>query len=223
MISSVTVVAALTGPLPKLGVVVVAAFVAVALLSRGSRERALAMLGALVLAPLLLLADIWHSPQLGSVHRHPLIAVVVALAGLAVVVIAARFIVRRPALLAPLAVVALPFRIPIQAGGSTSNLLVPLYLVVAAGSVAFIFTALRDGGDGADTAARPGWVERLLAAYVVLYAIQSVYSGDFEKALQQLVFFYVPFALMFCLLRRLYWSKRLLRRCLELVVGLTLL
>ena len=223
MISSVTVVAALTGPLPKLGVVVVAAFVAVALLSRGSRERALAMLGALVLAPLLLLADIWHSPQLGSVHRHPLIAVVVAVAGLAVVVIAARFIVRSPALLAPLAVVALPFRIPIQAGGSTSNLLVPLYLVVAAGSVAFIFIALRDGGDGADTAARPGWVERLLAAYVVLYAIQSVYSADFEKALQQLVFFYVPFALMFCLLRRLYWSKRLLRGCLELVVGLTLL
>ena len=34
------------------------------------------MLGALVLAPVLLLADIWHSPQLRVVHRHPLAAAV---------------------------------------------------------------------------------------------------------------------------------------------------
>ena len=32
--------------------------------------------------------------------------------------------------------------------------------------------------------------------------MQSIYSTDFEKALQQMVFFYVPFALLFCLLRQ---------------------
>ena len=64
--------AALTGPLPKLGVVVVAMLAAGALLARERRARAAAMLGALVLAPVLLLADIWHSPQLRVVHRHPL-------------------------------------------------------------------------------------------------------------------------------------------------------
>ena len=57
-------VAALSGPLPKAGVVVVAAVVAVALLHPDSRARAWAMLAALVLSPALLLADIWHSPQL---------------------------------------------------------------------------------------------------------------------------------------------------------------
>ena len=68
-----------------------------------------------------------------------------------------------------------------------------------------------------------GWLERLLAAYVVLYAIQAVYSPDFEKALQQMVFFYVPFALMFCLLRRLQWTRLLLRRCVVVVGALALL
>ena len=49
----------------------------------------------------------------------------------------ARVIARRPWLLAVLAMLALPFRVPIQSGGLTSNLLVPLYLVVAAGSLVF--------------------------------------------------------------------------------------
>jgi O-antigen ligase len=62
----------------------------------------------------------------------------------------------------------------------------------------------------------------LLALYVVLYALQSIYSPDFEKALQQMVFFYVPFSLMFCLLRRLSWTPQLLRRCLQVVVVLAL-
>ena len=101
------------------------------------------MLGALVLAPVLLLADIWHSPQLNIVHRHPLVAAVGALIALAAVAGTGLVIVRWPAVLGCAAVVALPFRIPIEAGGVTSNLLVPLYFVVAAGSVAFILAGLR--------------------------------------------------------------------------------
>jgi O-antigen ligase len=67
------------------------------------------------------------------------------------------------------------------------------------------------------------WIERLLALYVVLYGIQAVYSPDFEKALQQMVFFYVPFALMFALLRGIEWDRRLIRRCMELVAALAVL
>jgi putative inorganic carbon (HCO3(-)) transporter len=224
----VIALAALTGPLPKMGVIVVAGIVAVALLARGTRARAAAMLASLVLAPVLLLADIWHSPQLGAVHRHPLLAAVGALFALAILAGFAVLIARRPALFGLLAVAALPFRVPIQAGGTTSNLLVPLYLVVAAGALAFTVPALRDGDGGSDAkrngavddGASPGWVERLLALYVVLYAIQSVYSTDFEKALQQMAFFYVPFALMLCLLRRLRWTPTLIRRCLLLIAAL---
>lgn len=211
--------AALTGPLPEAGVIVAAAMVAGAMLLEDARLRAASMVGALVLAPVLLLADIWRSPQLSVVHRHPLVAALAAAAGLAVLVTVARLLARRPALLAPLAVLALPFRVPIAAGGSTANLLVPLYLVVAAGTLAVVLPGL-----AAEQRRRPaGWTERLLGLYVVLYALQSVYSKDFEKALQQMVFFYVPFTLLFCLLREVRWTPRLIRRCLQIVVALALL
>src|ERR1035441_197191 len=134
MINVVLTFGALTGPLPRLGVVVVALLVALALLARDGRARAGAMLGALVLAPVLLLGDIWSSPQLRLVHRHPLPALLGALIAVAALVGLAVLILRRGSLLALLAVAALPFRVPIQAGGTTSNLLVPLYLVVAGGA-----------------------------------------------------------------------------------------
>jgi len=251
----VLVYGALGGPLPEVGIVAAAALAAVVMLHPDVRVQALAMLGALVLAPVLLLADIWHSPQLNIVHRHPLVAAVGALIALTAVVGAGLVVVRWPEVLACAVIVALPFRIPIQAGGVTSNLLVPLYFVVAAGSVMFIVTGLRGrsppgtgapvgnaphaAGDGAPTAATVPhaagdgaptagssrlsarhWLEWLLAGYVVLYALQAAYSPKFTTALQQVVFFYVPFALAYCLLRRLDWTQRLTRTCLVLVVGL---
>jgi O-antigen ligase len=238
----VITLAALSGPLPKLGVVVAAGLVALALVHPGTRVRAAAVLGAVALAPVLLIAAIWHSPQLNIVHRHPLEAAVAALAGLALVGALALAIYRRPSWLAPLVVFTLPFRVPIAAGGTTSNLLVPLYLVVGAAALAFAVPALRPGAarggrtpwpgaasagtardNGlAQTEPPPGWIERLLALYVVLYALQAIYSPAFEKALQQMVFFYVPFALLYYLLRRLRWTSELLRRCLVVVVGLAI-
>jgi O-antigen ligase len=100
--------------------------------------------------------------------------------------------------------------------------------VVGAGALSFVFSAWRPArraspaaGDGmVEDEPGSGWVERLLALYVVLYALQAIYSPAFEKALQQMVFFYVPFALLFCLLRRLRWSSALLRRCLVTLVPL---
>ena len=224
---------ALSGPLPKVGIVVAAVLAAVAMLHRDTRVQALAMLGALVLAPILLLGDIWHSPQLGIVHRHPLWAGAAALIALAAVAGAAVLVGKRPEVLAGAVILALPFRIPISAGGVTSNLLVPLYFVVAAGALAFIVTTLRGRAPPApadttpaDATPRDGpirWLEWLLAGYVVLYALQAAYSPKFTTALQQVVFFYVPFALAYCLLRRLDWTERLTRTCLALLAGLAVL
>ena len=240
--------AALTGPLPKAGVVVVALLAAVAVLGGqglGPRPRALAMLGALVLSPVLLLTDIWNSPQLNIVHRHPLEAVVGAAVVVAALVAAAVVLARRPWLAAPLAVFALPFRVPIATGATTAtgsataNLLVPLYFVVAAASLAWIYTCLRDRPPPPAQTARTRhsaqaetsparatglihWVVRLLALYVVLYGVQAWYSPKFEQALQNMVFFYVPFALLFALLRGLEWDRRLIRNCLWVTVALAL-
>jgi O-antigen ligase len=218
--------AVLTGPLPKLGVIAVACFAATAVMAMQPRVRALAIVGALVLAPILLLVDIWHSPQVSVLHRHPLVAAVGAALAVALVLLVAVVFGRHPVLVAPLAILALPFRIPIEAGGTDSNLLVPLYLVVAAGSLAYALPALRGTRRRAVVHEHPGgtrWVERLLALYIVLYSLQALYSSDFEKALQQMVFFYVPFALLFCLLRRTSWTSSQLRVCLTLVATLAVL
>src|SRR6185437_6647927 len=106
---------------------------------------------------------------------------------------------------------------------------VPLYFVVAAGALAFILGTIRGSlpemrpASAAQRSVPVRWLERTLAAYVVLYAVQAAYSSHFEKALEQMVFFYVPFALAFCLLRRVDWTPRLTRGCLALLAGLAVL
>src|SRR6201996_1900045 len=188
MIWRVIALATLTGPAPRIGVVAVAALVAIVLLVPQPRVRALAMLAALVLAPVLLLADIWHNPRLDFVHHHPLYAVVIAVIALVVLAAVAVLMRRRPEAFPLLAVLALPFRVPISTGGNSSNLLVPLYLVVAAGALAWLVPALLTPAAGAAPGAWVdgphfdngppllAWVDRLLSLFIVLYGLQAIYA-----------------------------------------------
>jgi putative inorganic carbon (hco3(-)) transporter len=219
------------GPLPKAGLIVASALVAAAVLAARPKPRALAMLALLFLAPVLLVADVWDSPRLHALNHHPLAAVAAGLVGVALVLALAVPIRRRPWLIAPLVVLTLPFRIPLTVGGTTSNLLIPLYVVLASGTLALVASTLgvprrwqTSEGDE-NTAEGPAgvrWLERLLVAYVGVYAIQATYSLDFQLALQQVVFFYVPFSLGFCLLRRIRWTGELVRTCLLVAVGLAI-
>lgn len=188
-----------------------------------ARVRALLMLGALVLTPVLLLAEIWESDQVESLRSRPVLALVAAALGLVAVAVVALLLHRKPMLFPALAVAALPFRIPIAAGGSTASLLVPLYLVIAAGVLAYAVPRLRAPAADAEPEPEPEgvWVRRLLALSLVLYAAQASYSSDFERALQQVVFFYVPFALLATLLARVSWTRPVLERCLAVVVALS--
>jgi O-antigen ligase len=165
------------------------------------------------------------------------------LAALVVVAALSLALRRRPDLLAPLAILALPFRVPISTGGRTVNLLIPLYVVVAAGTVTFLLPRLlerraRDSGGSAGAEARSGsrweparlswWlsprgVEVLLFAAVALYALQTIYSADRAKAAENLAFFYIPFGLLFLLLRQVAWTRELLLRCLGVAVALAVL
>jgi O-antigen ligase len=45
---------------------------------------------------------------------------------------------------------------------------------------------------------------------VLLYALQTLYSPDFSKSLQNVCFFFVPFSLVYALLRDVRWDKKLL-------------
>jgi hypothetical protein len=187
------------------GMVLAAALAAGAVLGRTVRGRAYAMLGALVLTPVLLVGEIWHSPQLDSARSHPALAAGAAVVALVALAALAWAFSRKPGLLCVLALAALPFRIPVQAGGSTANLLVPLYVVIGAGALAWLVPRLSARHQG-EPAPKPGALEWLLLGGVVLYALQAIYSSATSDALQQVVFFYVPFALLFALLRGMEWT-----------------
>jgi O-antigen ligase len=164
-------------------------------------------------------------------------ALAVALAVIAVLVL----VMRRHADAFPLlAVCALPFRVPISTDGRTVNLLVPLYLVVAAGTCTYLlprWLALLGAGSRGEPVARgenptlrswsswltPRGTEWILLGAVVLYALQSTYSADRVKALENLAFFYLPFALLFLILRDVRWRRELIVRCLGVAVALAVI
>ncbi|HEV2785104.1 MAG TPA: O-antigen ligase family protein, partial [Solirubrobacteraceae bacterium] len=128
-------------------------------------------------------------------------------------------------LLALAAAAALPFRVPIESGGDTANLLVPLYLVIAAGVLAYALPRLRaprslDDVEPDESEHERSALEWLLAGAIVLYAAQASYSSDFDEALIQTIFFYVPFALLFALLVRIRWTAQLAGRCLIVLLVL---
>jgi len=203
-------------PVPLIACAVLAA---ATLVLRDARRRAGAMLGALALAPILLVSQIWDTDQIRPLRDHPGVAIAGVAAAVVVLAVLALLIHRRPEVLPLAAALALPFRIPIALGGSTANLLVPLYVVVAAGALAAaVGWLLRPP----DSQRRPHALEWLLAATIVLYAIQATYSDDFDKALENEVFFYVPFALLFTLLVRVPWTTRLATQVLGVLVALGL-
>jgi O-antigen ligase len=192
-----------------------------ALVAPGPRARAAAMLGALVLAPVILGFHISDSDQVQPLRDHPSLAVAGAVGVVVALAVLALLFDRHPSWLPVAAAATLPFRVPIASGGSTANLLVPLYLVVAAGAAAYAIPRLA-GRERPEGGRAPGAVEWALAATLALYGIQSSYSADFGHALENVVFFYVPFALLFALVARVAWTTKLARACLGVLVVLAL-
>ena len=226
-----------SGALAGAGVLIAAAAAAASILLPAGRMRSTTLALALALFPALILGDQWHSAQIVDLRDNSMRLAALGIAGVAVVAILAAAFHRWPVAL-PLAIVAaLPFRVPLHAGGDTANLLVPLYLVIAAG---VLLTALRAWGGGGvplaqrrpvfrtagsarethskaknpasegDTPTSPHLLSRVLAGVVLLYALQTLYSPDFSKSLQNVCFFFVPFSLMYALLRDVRWDKKLL-------------
>lgn len=192
--------------LSAVGVLVAAGCAAASIVLPSGRLRAAAMLAALVLFPALILGDQWHSAQIVDLRHSTVRLIALGLIALsASLALAVSF--RRWPILLPLAIVAtLPFRIPLHAGGDTANLLVPLYIVTAGGVLSSAFAARRSGAFAPAARLLP----YVLAAVVVLYALQTLYSPDFSKSLQNVCFFFVPFSLVYALLRDVTWSRKLL-------------
>ena len=126
---------------------------------------------------------------------------------------------RRWPIVLPLAIVAaLPFRVPLHAGGDTANLLVPLYLVIAGGVLAAALPGL--GARRRRQLRHPRRTRRPPPAPWLPPSPRRASSSstpcrpstppDFSKGLQNVCFFFVPFSLVYALLRDVEWDRRLL-------------
>jgi putative inorganic carbon (HCO3(-)) transporter len=205
------------------GVTAACAAAGAALVIRDPRLRAVAMGLALVLAPTLIAGDVWDTERFRELRDSPAQLAALAAAGAVGLSLLTALILRFPAAFPLLAFGVLAFRIPVDLGGETSNLLIPLYLVIAAGVAAAAIAAWtrppgaepapgREPGEPAPSlpqrAARV--LPWLLAGFLVLYGLQSAYSSDLSKATETVAFFLVPFAVMLSLLLEVRWTSNLL-------------
>jgi putative inorganic carbon (HCO3(-)) transporter len=213
------------------GAICVGLAAAAALVSPLPRARAMAMILTLGLAVVLVAIDNWDDERFQDLRDSP-ITVALGVCLMAVIVAALFALIRRrPMLLPLLAVAALPFRIPIEVAGERANLLVPLYLVIAAGVLVFAidaFTAHADPSREQKSALGfPGlaaqWLPWVLGGSIVLYALQASYSPDISQALENLCFFYGPFAILLALLLMVRWTRTLLTAILIVVVAQAML
>ncbi len=203
-------------PLLWLGTLLCAIAAAAGLIPRFSRRARLAAVTiAVVLAPVLVLADSWDSSRIADLRDRPSLLLAAAVAGLVGLVIVGWFFRRRPLWLAPILIAAMPFRVPIDLGGGDANLLLPLYAVIAGGLAATLWGAWHDPASERGAVERGPWIDAIgwaLAGVVVLYALQAAYADDITHALQNVSFFLAPFAALYLLLTEARWDRDALRR-----------
>ena len=113
--------------------------------------------------------------------------------------------------------IALPIRIPIPVGGASRDLLVPLYLVGACGVLAFVWGRIRGrfaAGEEPRTA-----LDVPIAAFIGFTLLSMLWTTDTKDAAIQIVFFYLPFPLLFLTVVAL-WSTA--KRALEVLGAVTI-
>ena len=156
-------------------------------------------------------------------HHLPLLGAV-GVAGLVFLTAATWLAWRYPEWAMPAVIILAPLRIGVALGSSTSNLLVPLYLLLIAIAIAEMVVrdrlALPDGW-------RPDPVRLALAVMIAVIGLSSLWVGQnyaphakaFGDALIELFAFFLPFAVLYYVLYRYTTDARRLLRLLVAFVG----
>ena len=92
--------------------------------------------------------------------------------------------------------------------------------MIAAGTLSHLLPRWLHREGRTEPRRRPIALEWLLLGAVVLYAVQASYSTDHTKAAENVAFFYIPFGLLFMLLRDVHWTRELVLKCLRVAVAL---
>ncbi len=128
-------------------------------------------------------------------------------------------LLRWPYLLAFASLACVPARIPVDLGDDDVNLLLPLYLVVAALALAIGWKLFR----GDPRSRELGRLALPLAAFVVWSGVALLWSSDIRKGSIYLAAFVLPFGLLAVGFARLPWRGRWLAWLWGAVVGTALL
>jgi O-antigen ligase len=200
-----------------LGVLLACGAAAYALLARDPTSRYAAVGLSLAAAIALLAGEVWDQERFAELRGQPGVLVLGGLlAGTALGATAATF-TRAPAAFAIAAFAVLPLRVPVQVGGETNFLLVPLYGVIAGGWLRGAILLARGRGAELQSASSPRAGEPVavrglalaLAAALAVYGIGCAWTEDPSNAIRNVCFFLVPFAALCVLLRDLRWYRKL--------------
>jgi O-antigen ligase len=102
-----------------------------------------------------------------------------------------------------LALACVPARIGVHVGGSSSKLLLPLYVVVLGATIAFAWQLV----DGDERVRELGPMSWPLAAFVGWTGFSLAWTKDVSAGAVEFFAFYVPFALLAITFARLPWSR----------------
>ena len=203
--------------LEMIGVLVATGGTGAALVLSRPAHRYAAMGLGLAAAVALLAGEVWGEERFEQLTSTPGALILgLILGGTALGATAATF-QRVPAAFAIAAFAVLPLRLPIQIGGETNFLLIPLYGVIAGGFLRGLWLcAVRREEElrttSAPSADEPRVVRYLsiaLASSLVAYAIGIGWSDNPGNAIRTVAFFLAPFASMLVLLRDVRWHRML--------------
>ena len=203
------------------GSVIAAAGLAPLLVARDIRLRQAGfvawVIGCAVLAASLLSNSIAHVRV--TLTGRPLLGLAAVVIGVGALAVGAYLAHRSPALVLWAAVAAAPARIPVTVGGSSANLLLPLYLIIACIAAA----AAYELATGSDDPPAAGWIGLALAAFVGWSALSMTWTADSYRGGVAMLFFYLPFAFLAARLSSLRPGRRELTGAVATQAGLAVL
>lgn len=200
-----------------LGVLIACGGTGASLVLVDPRRRYAAMGLGLAAAAALIGGQVWQQDRFDQITSTPgALALALILGGTALGATAATF-QRVPAAFAIASFAVLPLRIPIQIGGETNFLLIPLYGVIAGGFMRGLWLCARGRDDelrqeSAPRLGEPPAVRYLtiaLAVSLLVYGIGVAWSDDPTNAIRTVAFFLAPFASTLALLRDVRWHRKL--------------
>jgi putative inorganic carbon (HCO3(-)) transporter len=140
-------------------------------------------------------------------HHHLLVLIGGVVLILAVALGLAAVFRSYPWVLPVLALACLPIRVGVHLGGSSTKLLVPLYVVIAGGVVLLAWDLLAED----ETVRELRRVAVPLALFVGWTGVSLVWSRDVHEGAVELIAFYIPFTLLAICIARLPWYELGLR------------